>query len=71
MNGKVVLGLLGLGFIVCYWYTLFWFATTYIIHAPLTIGGVFLGLLGVIGFIMGVYITFVVLVIFLAVIISD
>lgn len=62
MSVKVSLGLLGFGFLIGYWYALFWFTTTYVINAHLTVGGVFVGLLGAVGFVAGIYITAIVVI---------
>ena len=71
MNGKAILGLLGLGFIIGYWYTLYWFVTTFVLHAHLTVGGIVLGILAIFGFAFGAYLSFVVVVLILALIIAD
>ena len=71
MNGKAIFGLLGLGFIIGYWYALYWFATTYVFGAHLTVGGIFMGILGVIGFVFGCYISFAVIILLLALVISE
>ena len=71
MNGKALLGLLGLGFLIAYWYALFWFATTYVINAQLTVGGVFVGLLAAIGFVAGIYITAIVFIGLLVLLLDD